>query len=151
MWQASETDHLATGRSIRRARSVPKHCTILLDSPFELEPSQVLPRRKSYSKINFDDLEPLSPPQSPIREASPTTPPDFQLLYQFGSYHPRSAQNQITSPSSSATPGQTTTVHTTPFQPTSPHLAHHPLAPVMAAWYAPLVLPPPLAPLPNKY
>jgi len=80
-WQASEIDHLATGRSIRKIRSVPKHRTILPDSPSELESSQTLPRRKSYSKINFVDLEPLNPPQSPSREASPTTPPDFQLLY----------------------------------------------------------------------
>ena len=113
MWQASETDHLASGRSICKTRSVPKHLTILPDSPFELESSKALFRSRSHSKINFDDLEPLGPPQSPSREASPTTPPDFQLLYQFGSYHPRSAQNQITNPSSSTTPGQTTTFQTT--------------------------------------
>ena len=43
----------------------------------------------------------------------------------------------------------------TPFQPTfplvNPPLVNPPFFPAMAAWYAPLLLPQPLVPLPNDY
>ena len=111
---------------------------------FDLSSTKALFRRKSQSKINLDDLEPLDLQQSPSREASPTTPLDFQILHHFGSYHPKSTQNQSTSPSISATPIQTTTVKITSSHTTNPHTVNLPSAPIMAAWYAPLVLPFPL-------
>ena len=77
LWKTSETGNLATDRSIHKARSVPEHLTSLQDSPFDLKSAKTLFRSKSQSKVNFDDLEPLDLPQSPSREASPTTPPNF--------------------------------------------------------------------------
>ena len=50
-----------------------------------------------------------------------------------------------------ATPIHTTIVQTTPSHSTNPPLVNPPLAPTMAAWYAPLVLRQPLIPFPNDY
>ena len=87
------------------------------------------------------------------REASPSTPPDSQLLYQFSLFHNKSTQNQFAGPSVSSTPIHTTTIQNTPFQPffVNPPLVNPPLFPAMATWYALLVLPQPLLPLPNDY
>ena len=96
--------------------------------------------------------------QSPSGEASPSTPPDFKILHHFGSFHSKSTQNQFAGPSTSTTPIHTTIVKNTPLHPTPPltnmplvNPPWNPLAPLMAAWYAPLVVPQPLIPLPNYY
>ena len=82
-----------------------------------------------------------------------TTPPDLHFLHNLGVSHPRSAQQSTVVPFTSVHPSST--VQTTPLQPTPP-LVNPPLvnpAPlhIMAAWYAPLVLPVPLVNLPHDY
>ena len=151
LWQTFKTRNLATYRTIHRASSVLEHLTALQDPQLDLHHTRNLFRTNSQSKINHTDLEPIDLQQSPSREASPSTPPDLQLLHHFSSFHPKSAQSQFTGPSTSATPIHTTTVQTTPSHSTNPPLVNPPLAPTMAAWYAPLVLPQPLVPLPNDY
>ena len=91
--------------------------------------------------------------QSPSREASPSTPPDFQLLQNFGSFHSKYAQSQLVGPSTSTTPVDTFTVQTTPLHPPPPltNPPWVPLPPIMAAWFSPLALPQPLIPMPQYY
>ena len=101
--------------------------------------------------MDHTDLEPIKLQKIPSGEASPSTPPDLQLLHHFGSFHPKSAQSQFIGPSTCATPIHTTIVQTTTSHSTNPPLVNPPLAPTMEAWYAPLVLPQPLVPLPNDY
>ena len=70
----------------------------------------------------------------------PSTPPDIHFIQNLGLSHPKSAQQCVTGPSISV-------IHI-------PAAQTNPLPPqntIMEAWYTPLVLPKPLAPLPNEY
>ena len=77
----------------------------------------------------------------------------MNFLHNLGVSHPRSSQQSIPCPSTSAHP--TSTIQITPLQPTvpvvNPLLVNPPPPPIMAAWYAPLVLPAPLVNLPQDY
>ena len=125
------------------------------DLHFDLHHTKNIFRTKSRSDLNQTSLETAGLQQSFSREASPSTPPDLQLLHRFSLFHNQSAQNQFVGLSVSSTPIHTTTVQNTPFQPTfplvNPPTINPPLFLAMAAWYAPLVLPQPIAPLPNDY
>ena len=139
-------------RSPLRANSVPENLAALQQSQVDL--------RKPFRTRSLDDLDQLdfesslsSPETSEHPGSRETTPPDLHFLHNLGVSHPRSAQQSIPGPSTSAHP--TFTVQTTPLQPTipvvNPLLVNPPPPPIMAAWYAPLVLPVPLVNLPQDY
>ena len=104
-----------------------------------------LPRTRSFSVLEQPDLElPGSPPQIDRclrdRQTPPSTPLDIHFIQNLGLSHPRSAHQ------SSA--GHNIPVIHIPAAHVNP-LPHQKI--IMAAWYAPLVLPQPLVPLPNDY
>ena len=127
-----------------RANSVPENLSALQQSQDDL----VNPfRTRSLGDLDqLDSESSLSSPQTSEYPGSrETTPPDLHFLNNLGLSHPRSAQQSIPGPPTSTHP--TSTVQTTPLQPTVP-LVNPPPPPAMAAWYAPLVLPVPLVNLP---
>ena len=137
-------------KSPLRANLVPKNLSALQQSQVDL----VNPFR-TRSLGDLDQLDSESSHSSP-EKGEPlgdreSTPPDLHFLHNLGVSHPRSAQKSTVVPSTSVIP--TSTVQTTPLQPTFP-LVNPPLVnppPIMAAWYAPLVLPIPLVNLPQDY
>ena len=129
------------------ANSVPENLAALQQSQVDLRNPF-----RTWSLGDFDQLYSESSLSSPETSEHPgsreTTPLDLHFLHNFGVSHPRSAQQSIPGPSTSAHP--TSTVQTTPFQPTFP-LVNPPTPLIMATWYAPLVLPLPSANLPQDY
>ena len=102
----------------------------------------------------FNSESSLSSPKTSEHPGSrEATPPYLHFLHNLGVSHPISAQQAIPGPSTSAHP--TSTVQTTPLQPTfpvvTPLLVNPPPPHIMAAWYAPLVLPVPLVNIPQDY
>ena len=136
-------------RSPLRANSLPENISSLQQSQVDL----VNPFR-TRSLDDLDQLDSESSLSSPKTSEHPgsreTTPPDLHFLHKLGVSHPRSAQQSIPGPSNFAHP--TSTIQTTPLQPTfplvNPPLLNPPPPHIMAAWYAPLVLPVPLVNLP---
>ena len=139
-------------RPVQRANSVPENLTALQDSQVDL--------RNPFRTRSLDDIDQIdfeSPPSSQDRGEHPgsreTTPPDLHFLHNFGFSHPRSTQKSLASPSTSVL--HTPTIQTTPFHQPPPILhpppvnpSFFPQPPIMATWYAPLVLPLPLVNLP---
>ena len=147
LWKSPRIKLSTVFRSPLRANSVPKNLTTLQQS----QPDLVNPfRTRSFDDITHLDSEfSLSSPEASEHPGNrETTPPDFHFLHNLGVYHPISAQHSIPGPSTSTHP--TSTVQTTPLQPTFP-LVNPPPPPAMATWYAPLVLPVPLVNLPQDY
>ena len=110
---------------------------------------------RSFRTRSLDDLDQLdsesslsSLETSELPGSRETTPPDSHFLSNLGVSHPRSSYQSTSGPSSSAHP--TSTVQTTPLQPTLPFV-NPPPPHIMAAWYAPLVLPVPLVNIPQDY
>ena len=133
----------------RSASSVPENLTALQQSQADL----VNPfRTRPFDDIiQLDSESSLSSPETSEHPGSrETTPPDLHFLHNLGVSHPRSAQQSTVVPSTSLHPSFT--VQTTPLQPTfplvNPPLVNPPTPHIMAAWYAPLVLPVPLINLP---
>ena len=135
-----------------RANSVPENISALQQSQVDL--------RNPFRTRSLDDLDELdseSSLSSPDRSEHPgsreTTTPYLHFLHNFVFSHPRSAQQSIAGTSTSVL--HTSTVQTTTFQPTfplvNPPLVNPPPPPIMATWYAPLVLPLPLVNLPHDY
>ena len=119
LWQTSRFGNLTTVRTIHREISVPEHLTSLQDPQFDLHHTKNLFKTKSQTDIDQTDLEPIDLQQSSSREASPSTPPDFQLLHHFNSFHLKSAQNQLAGSSTSTTP-----IHISLFKPLH-FIPHH--------------------------
>ena len=118
--------------SIHRANSAPEDLAALLDPFFDLDLQKKLPRTRSFSVS--------SQPDTRDSEIPPPTPPDLHFLQNLGLPHPRSAQQTSAGPTIPA-------IHI-------PAAQAHPLPQqniIMVAWYALLVLPQPLVPLPNDY
>ena len=147
--KSPEVKYSTVFRSPLRANSVPENLTALHQSQVDL--------RNPFRTRSLDDLDQLdsesslsSPDQSEHPGSRETTPPDLHFLYNLGISHPRSAQQSIPGPSTSIHP--TSTIQTTPLQPTfpfvNPPLVNPPPPPIMATWYAPLFLPLPLVNLP---
>ena len=144
IWKSLTSRDPTIVRPIHRANSTPGNLASLSDNQFYLGLPCKLPRTKSFSGIDQTYFEPpSSPPHSGQHisdtETPPSTPPDIHFIHNLGLSHPRSAQHFAAGPSISVS-------HI-------PVAQAHPLPPqniIMAAWYAPLVLPQPLAPLPNE-
>ena len=136
-------------RSLHRANSVPKNLAALQELQVDLRNPL---RTRSLDDIDQIDLQ--SPPSSQDRGehlgSKETTPPDLHFIYNFGFSHPRSTQQSLAGPSTSVL--HTPIVQNTSLQPTfplvTPPLLNPPLPPIMATWYAPLVLPLPLVNIP---
>ena len=118
--------------NIPRANSAPEDLAALLDPFFDLDLQNRLPRTRSFSVSGQPD-----PRDS---ETPPSTPPDFHFLQNLGLSHPRSSQK--------TSAGLNIPIIQIPAVQINP-LPHQNI--IMAAWYAPLVLPQPLLPLPNDY
>ena len=115
LWQNSRPRKPTTDRSIPRTIFVPENLTVLKDPHFDLPHTKNLFRDKSQSDLNQADFETTDLQQSFSREASPSTPPDSQLLHHFRSFHNISAHHQFFGPSVSSTPIHTFTIKNTPF------------------------------------
>ena len=137
-------------RPFHRVNSVPKNLAALQQSQVDL--------RNPFRTRSLDDIIQIdsdSPLSSQDRSEHPSskenTPPDLHFLHNFSFSHPRSAQQPLVGPSTSVI--HTSTIQTTPFYQTPP-LVNPPLfpqPPIIATWYAPLVLPLPLVNLPQDY
>jgi len=130
-----------------RASFVPENLAALQQSQADL----VNPfRTRSFDNIIQLDFESsLSSPETSEHPGNRETPPsDLHFLHNLGVSHPRSSQQSTPGPSTSTHP--TSTVQTTTPWPTFPSV-NPPPPPAMATWYAPLVLPVPLANLPQDY
>ena len=142
-------------KSPHRASFVPENLAALQQSQVDL--------RNPFRTRSLDDLDQLdsksslsSPETSEHPSSRETTPPDLHFLHNLGVSHPISAQQSIAGPSTSVL--HTSTIQTTTSQSTFP-LVNPPLVnppiflqpPIMATWYAPLVLPLPLFNLPQDY
>ena len=130
---------------IHRANSTPENFTALSYLFFDLGTRNSLPRTRSFGVLDQPDLKlPDSPPQSGkhIRdsETPPSTPPDIHFIQNLGLSHPKSTHHSSS--------GHNIPVIHIPAAQVNP-LPHQNI--IMAAWYAPLVLPQPLVPLPNDY
>ena len=135
-----------------RANSILENISALQQSQVDL----VNPfRNRSLSDLDQLDSESSlsSPETSEPLGSRETTPLDLHFLHNLGVSHPRSAQQSIPGPFTSAHPSSI--VQTTTPQPTipfiNPLLVNPPPPPIMASWYAPLVLPLPLVNLPQDY
>ena len=145
LWKSLTSRESTIVRHIHRANSTSEDFVALSDTQFGLDLPSYLPRTKSFSDIDHTDFEPpSSPPHSgqhiSDRETPPSTPPDIHLIHNFGLSHPKYAQQSVVEP-------RISTIHILAAQAS-------PLPPqntAMAVWYAPLVLPQPLVPLPNDY
>ena len=139
-------------KSPLRVNSVPENISALQKSQVDL----VNPFR-TRSLDDLDQLDSESSLSSPKTSEHPgsreTTPPDLHFLHNLGVSHPRSAQQSTPGQSISSHPRST--IQTTLLQPTfplvNPLLVNPPPPHIMAAWYAPLVLPVPLVNLPQDY
>ena len=83
---------------------------VLEDSHFDLHHTKNIFRTRSQGDLNQTNLDIADLKQSFSREASPSTPPDSQLLYHFILFHNNFSQNQFAGPSISSTPIHTTTM-----------------------------------------
>ena len=152
LWKSPRIKLSTIFRSPLRANSVPENLAALRQSQSDL----VNPfRTRSFDDIiQLDSESSLSSPETSEHSGSrETTPPDLHFLHNLGVSHPRSTQQSIIVPSTSAHPSST--VQTTSLQPNfplvNPPLFNPPPPHIMAAWYAPLVLPVPLVNLPQDY
>ena len=98
-----------------------------------------------FNHLDQQDLEVNNTPSNSGQntrdsETPPSTPPDFHFLQNLGLSHPRFAQQTSAGPN--------IPVIQIPAAQANP-IPHQNI--IMAAWYAPLVLPQPLLPLPNDY
>ena len=118
--------------NIHRANSAPEDLATLLDPFFDLDLQNRLPRTRSFSVLDQPDTR--------DSETPPSTPPDLHFLQNLGFSHPRSAQQ--------TSAGPTIPIIQIPAAQANP-IPHQNI--IMAAWYAPLVLPRPLLPLPDDY
>ena len=149
LWKSPKIKLSTVFISPLRANSVPENLTALHQSQADL----VNPfRTRSFDDIiQLDSESSLSSPQTSEHLGSrETTPPNLNFLLNLGVSHPRSSQQST--PSQNQTAHPTSTIQTTPLQPTFPFvyppLVNPPPSHIMAAWYAPLVLPVPLFNLP---
>ena len=147
LWKSPKIKLSTVFRSPPRAKSVPEKLLALQHSQADL----VNPfRTRSFSELEQLDSESSlsSPETSEYRGNRESTPPDLHFLHNLGVSHPRSAQQSTVVPSTSVHPSSTGQI--TPLRPTPP-LVNPPPLHIMAAWYAPLVLPVPLVNLPQDY
>ena len=132
-------------KHIHRANSAPEYLTALAHFHPDLDLQNRLPRTRSSSVLDQPDLRfPGSPSHSGQhtrdRGTPPSTPLDIRFIQNLGLSHPRSAQQTSAGPNIPVIHIPTAQLNPLPHQ-----------SIVMAAWYAPLVLPQPMLPLPNDY
>ena len=116
-----------------------------MDPQPDLDLPNNLPRTRSFNSLDQQDLEHTHSPSQGRqhirdRETPPFTPPDIHFIQNLGLSHPRLAQENTAGPNIPS-------IHIPVVQPNP--LPHQNI--IMAVWYAPLVLPQPLVPLPNDY
>ena len=121
-----------TSINTHRANSAPEDLPALSDPFFDLDLQNRLPRTRSFSVADQ--------PSTRDGETPPSTPPDLHFLQNVGLPHPRSSQQTSVGPNIPVIQIPAAQVNPLPQQNI-----------IMATWYAPLVLPQPLLPLPNDY
>ena len=130
---------------IYRANSAPEDLAALSHFHLDLDLPNSLPRTRSFSILDQPDLELPDPPHQSGRHLGnihtpPSTPPDIHFIQNLGLGHPISAHQFSAGHNIPIIHIRSAQVNPLPHQNI-----------VMAAWYAPLVLPQPLVPLPNDY